>query len=166
MWNDEKIAELCQLWTGGVSASDIAREIGAVSRNAVIGKAHRLGLCPRAALGKPRRARPAKATPAPRKPPVAVVLPKPPPVAPVAPVINYVPIARVSFDQLESHHCRYPVGDPRSADFGFCGQTRVEGRPYCPSCNAVANVPLAPRTRIPLVVWKHRFGSMVKAIEI
>ncbi len=49
MWNDERVATLRKLWTDGLSASQIAKQLGGVTRNAVIGKVHRLGLA-----GRPR----------------------------------------------------------------------------------------------------------------
>ena len=75
-WTEERVEQLKQLWTEGLSASQIARVLGGVTRNAVIGKVHRLGLSGRAAPSKPARtvfkaprpARPAAAAPsAPRR---------------------------------------------------------------------------------------------------
>ena len=56
-WNDERVATLKKLWLDGLSASQIAKQLGGVTRNAVIGKVHRLGLSGRAAPAKPQRGR-------------------------------------------------------------------------------------------------------------
>ena len=63
-WTDERIERLKDMWTRGMTASQIADELGAVSRNAVIGKAHRLGLQSRPSPVKPNEAAPAAAEPA------------------------------------------------------------------------------------------------------
>lgn len=85
-WTDERVEQLKTLWTGGASASQIAKELGGVTRNAVIGKVHRLGLSsrnqgkPEAAVEKPAKPAPVAAAPAPEpvpapEPPVAAVEP-------------------------------------------------------------------------------------------
>jgi len=84
-WTDERIEKLTKMWEGGATASQIAEELGGVSRNAVIGKAHRLGLKARPSPVKPNE-KPEKAAPVAKKPkPVAeppVAAAPPPPVAP------------------------------------------------------------------------------------
>jgi len=62
-WSDDRVEQLKKLWEGGLSASQIAAELGNVTRNAVIGKVHRLGLSGRAK--SPSSAAPASARPAP-----------------------------------------------------------------------------------------------------
>jgi GcrA cell cycle regulator len=92
-WTDERVEKLQEMWAEGMSAAQIAKTLGGVTRNAVIGKVHRLGLSNRAAPGKPGgpedaeamgeveiEAAPAAAPPAPEP----VVEPAPEPVAPVA----------------------------------------------------------------------------------
>lgn len=76
-WTDERIATLRKMWEGGATASEIATELGGVSRNAVIGKAHRLGLKARPSPVKANEKKKA-AAPAPKKPAA------PPPAAPRA----------------------------------------------------------------------------------
>ncbi|GAA0734415.1 GcrA family cell cycle regulator [Sphingomonas japonica] len=94
-WTEERIATLTRMWESGSTASQIAEDLGGISRNAVIGKAHRLGLKPRpspvkagtAAAPAPAAA-PAtkpKAAPAPPKKPVAAAAPKPEQAAPFDP---------------------------------------------------------------------------------
>src|SRR6185503_19415950 len=79
-WTDERIEQLKQLWTNGMTASQIADELGGVSRNAVIGKAHRLGLQSRPSPVKPNDPIPAApsgraASPAPEAAPAAAAPP-------------------------------------------------------------------------------------------
>ena len=91
-WTDERIDQLKALWDKGLTASQIAEELGGVSRNAVIGKAHRLGLksrpSPVKANDADKKAAPKKAAPAaaPAKAPAAAAPARPRPAAPVAPV--------------------------------------------------------------------------------
>ncbi len=79
-WTDERIETLTKMWEGGATASQIAEELGGVSRNAVIGKAHRLGLKARPSPVKPNdkleAAAPKAAKPAPAAPPAAVPAPE------------------------------------------------------------------------------------------
>jgi GcrA cell cycle regulator len=95
-WTDERIATLKRMWEGGSTASQIAEELGGVSRNAVIGKAHRLGLKSRPSpvkANEKKAAAPAKKPAAPRPAPAPrteaapkAPLPSPKPEAPAAPV--------------------------------------------------------------------------------
>jgi GcrA cell cycle regulator len=75
-WTDERIEKLTKMWEGGSTASQIAEELGGVSRNAVIGKAHRLGLKARPSPVKPNEKEAAVAAPAP-KPAKAEASPRP-----------------------------------------------------------------------------------------
>jgi GcrA cell cycle regulator len=85
-WTEERIDTLKKMWDSGLTATQIAEELGGVSRNAVIGKAHRLGLQSRPSPVKPNEPKAEAATPAPR--PAAPAAPPPAPVtaAPKAPV--------------------------------------------------------------------------------
>jgi GcrA cell cycle regulator len=94
-WTDERIEKLTKMWEGGATASQIADELGGVSRNAVIGKAHRLGLKARPSPVKPNEKPTRPAPAAPKKPKAeaaaAVAEPKPaapPPPAPTAPKVT------------------------------------------------------------------------------
>ncbi|WP_375289697.1 GcrA family cell cycle regulator [Qipengyuania sp.] len=80
-WTDERIAKLKTMWEGGATASQIAEELGGVSRNAVIGKAHRLGLKARPSPVKEKE----KASPAPAPAPAPRAAPKPAPAPAPAP---------------------------------------------------------------------------------
>ena len=117
-WTDEKVAVLRQLWGSGKSASEIAEVIGGFSRNAVIGKAHRLGLS-----GKPAKAGT-----------------RPQPVA--EPQSNGATIFN-----LTDRMCKWPIGDPKEAGFHFCGRPAMTGLPYCGEHAAVAYQPASSRRR-------------------
>lgn len=135
-WTDEKVEILTQLWGKGHSASEIARIIGDVSRNAVIGKAHRLGLS-----GRPKTAAPvAKPKPAPvrRRTPVE----KPRPV-----FIAEGPIVGAGILDLTERMCRWPIGDPKTSDFKFCGRKVACGSTYCAEHAAMAYQPPQNRRR-------------------
>jgi GcrA cell cycle regulator len=142
-WNDERVELLKKLWAEGLSASQIAGRIGSVTRNAVIGKVHRLGLSGRATTTRMKSHRPRTRTVpakrAPAKPRFANVgntalrdlyRDAEPYVAPAEELV--IPVAeRRSIQTLEECSCRWPIGDPQDADFHFCGKTKVTGLPYC-----------------------------------
>jgi len=157
MWTDERVELLKKLWTDGLSASQIAAELGGITRNAVIGKVHRLGLSGRAKS-------PSSAAPRPRKPraPGMMRLARPTmrgntALAPIYEqdvepepelVENIIPIGqRCSLLELNDSKCRWPIGDPGSAEFFFCGGAPVEGLPYCSYHSRVAYQPAADRRR-------------------
>lgn len=117
-WTDERVALLRQLWGEGKTAAEIARALGGgVTRNAVIGKAHRLKLS--------NRVSPIQQNDNTRKP--VVVASSPPPERRV--------VARgegVRMADLKERMCRWPLGDPKDTDFRCCGEVSVPGMPYCP----------------------------------
>jgi len=128
-WTDERCEKLRRLWADGLSASDIAKELGA-TRSGVLGKVMRLGLTPRKSTefkpGPPRPRRP-KAV---RKRPVVAPLP---PAAPAPPEPEKKPyMRRLQLLQLTERHCRWPIGDPHRHPFYFCAADRDAGVPYCP----------------------------------
>ncbi|GAA0568861.1 GcrA family cell cycle regulator [Caenispirillum bisanense] len=115
VWNDERIELLKSLWAEGLTTGEIGKRLG-VSKNAVVGKAHRLGL-----KGRPspiKRTRKAAKPEAPAK--------KPDPVP--------------SLVDLAAHTCRWPIGDPREPGFHFCGKPALAGKPYCAEHAAIAYV--------------------------
>ncbi len=152
-WTDERVETLKKLWLDGLSASQIAKQLGGVTRNAVIGKVHRLGLSGRAAPSQPARpifkaprpARPATAAAPPqRRPPApaaveeapvvvveAVIAPAPvaAPLVPAPPRVEERGVATVL--TLGAHMCKWPIGDPSSDEFSFCGRRSNEDGPYC-----------------------------------
>lgn len=147
-WTDERVSTLKKLWLDGLSASQIAKQLGGVTRNAVIGKVHRLGLSGRAAPSQPTR--PVFKAPRPARPPVAAAPARPRPVAEPA-AIAPAPAPRPAFYAEEhgsatvltlgAHMCKWPIGDPSSDGFTFCGRrTGAEG-PYCVEHARVAYQP-------------------------
>ena len=154
-WTDPRVELLKKLWTEGLSASQIAAELGGITRNAVIGKVHRLGLSGRAKS-------PSSSAPRPRKPraPGMMRLSRPSmrgntALAPMYEadlepepelIENISPIGqRCSLLELNDSKCRWPIGDPGSAEFFFCGGAPVEGLPYCNYHSRVAYQPAAAR---------------------
>lgn len=159
-WTDERVELLKKLWSDGLSASQIATELGGVTRNAVIGKVHRLGLSGRAKA--PPQPRPA----APRKP----VQPRPQTARPMshgnlalkaenAPAPRPAPqpvvydlsepplVENASVLDLTEQTCRWPVGDPSSSGFHFCARKKNSGIPYCAYHARIAYQPVTDRRR-------------------
>lgn len=158
-WTDDRVDTLRKLWTEGLSASQIAAELGGVTRNAVIGKVHRLGLSGRAKgsnqSGGGRRKKPTTRTggytkaqkpngaagakknengAAPVRPAPIVDLPEPKPM-----MLNLL--------QLTDNTCKYPIGDPQEEAFGFCGAKSRDGDPYCEYHCRLTYQPAADRRR-------------------
>lgn len=135
-WTDERVEMLKKLWADGLSASQIAAELGGVTRNAVIGKVHRLGLAGRAKSTRtstPRpRTKPKAPKPTPRLPQFSGnaalrmdTEEAPMPVARPKPVLEEIVIPeaeRATILDLNEHRCKWPVGDPTQPDFYFCGR--------------------------------------------
>ncbi len=198
-WTDERVEKLISMWNDGKSASQIAKDLGGVTRNAVIGKVHRLGLSNRAApaasasgsapagpaaaapvrddpppareteapleqksMTEAVRPEPARADAVPAKPAPAQMRPKPPavPGQPLPPqpsqseiseeaLANLVQVEkkarRLTLLQLTERTCKWPIGDPATDDFWFCGHAAAPGKPYCEAHVAVAFQPLSSR---------------------
>ncbi|MCZ8151077.1 MAG: GcrA cell cycle regulator [Rhodobacteraceae bacterium] len=190
-WTDERVETLKRMWAEGQSASQIAKELGGVTRNAVIGKVHRLGLSNRAPGGredeeetpvaaKPEpkaeptaaaaRPEPAAPRPAPERPAVAAPasnvtpLPVRKPIVPAGQPLPPQPSAneispealasvrevekrarRLTLMELTERTCKWPIGDPATDDFWFCGLPSLPGKPYCEAHVGVAFQPMSAR---------------------
>lgn len=185
-WTDERVELLKKMWGEGQSASQIAKELGGVTRNAVIGKVHRLGLSNRSTTtATPKTEAKAKAAPKPEAKPAAPkerAQPKPAPAAAAAEVkpTNVTPLRRqivpagqplppqpsaneispealarvsevekkakkISLLDLTEKTCKWPVGDPATDDFWFCGLPSQAGKPYCEAHVGVAFQPMNAR---------------------
>ena len=193
-WTDERVELLKKMWGEGQSASQIAKELGSVTRNAVIGKVHRLGLSNRTtgAATPPAKAEAAKASPKgdakgkekpqakPETPaPAAEAAPEtldrdddtpknvtplrrqiipagqPLPPQPSANEVSPEALAKVSeiekkakkltLMELTERTCKWPVGDPATDDFWFCGLPVQPGKPYCEAHVGVAFQPMSAR---------------------
>jgi GcrA cell cycle regulator len=157
-WTDERVELLKKLWSDGLSASQIAAELGGITRNAVIGKVHRLGLSGRAKSASSGAARPRK----PRPPAhmlrigrnavrgntaLAHVYDVEAEAEPEL-IDNIIPIGqRRTILELNEATCRWPVGDPGAGDFFFCGGHTVGSLPYCAYHARIAYQPAADRRR-------------------
>ncbi|SDL16865.1 GcrA family cell cycle regulator [Paracoccus chinensis] len=195
-WTDERVETLKRMWAEGQSASQIAKELGGVTRNAVIGKVHRLGLSNRvegddqpaasvapesqpaaepvaaAAPAEVPRAAPepepepeveAAETPEPQPAPQPVFAPRRPivpagqplPPQPSANEISPETLASVrevekralklSLMELTERTCKWPIGDPATDKFWFCGLPSTAGKPYCEAHVGVAFQPMSAR---------------------
>ncbi len=191
-WTDDRVEKLKKLWGEGQSASQIAKELGGVTRNAVIGKVHRLGLSNRNTGAAPKAAAETKAKPAPKPAPVEAAKPKakpkpkepmqtqpavprppegrstlpatrkqiipagqPLPPQPSANEISPEALAKVNevekkakkltLMELTERTCKWPVGDPATEDFWFCGLPVQQGKPYCEAHVGVAFQPMSSR---------------------
>ncbi len=216
-WTDERVETLKKMWAEGQSASQIAKELGGVTRNAVIGKVHRLGLSNRAGAG-PVAGGPAPSAPA-GAPPASAAAPRPPaadraprarapveddeedfdaveddladaddaplpdadpededesedipmsparraiipagqplPPQPSANEISPEALAKVTeveksarkltLMELTEKTCKWPVGDPATDNFWFCGLPVQPGKPYCEAHVGVAFQPMSAR---------------------
>jgi len=148
-WTDERISTLKKLWLDGLSASQIANQLGGVTRNAVIGKVHRLGLSGRAAPSQP--ARPVFKAPRAPRPVVPAPVPvrrAPPPMMAVAPVYKE-DIGSATVLTLGAHMCKWPIGDPATDGFSFCGRRMGEDGPYCVEHARLAYQPQQKKTKRP-----------------
>ncbi len=163
-WTEERIELLRQLWNEGLSASQIAAELGGgVTRNAVLGKAHRLGLIRDEAneasslhSRKPTRppdSSPTAEPPALQEPPPAPLTANQQPAAQLAKMRfqEEVVVPRsegVTIMELREAMCRWPLGDPTTPEFRYCGVHAVEGLPYCAHHAQIAYQPAAERKRL------------------
>jgi GcrA cell cycle regulator len=155
-WTEERIAILKAGWEGGMTASQIAEKLGeGVTRNAVIGKAHRLGLESRPSPVKGNEDTPATAEPQPAA--LTPSLPASAPPVPPAPTATAAakPLAkraaragkaaRVTLLDLNERICKWPIGHPGEPDFHFCGKPVQAGFPYCAEHCLVAYQAQLPR---------------------
>lgn len=154
-WNEERVELLKKLWAEGLSASQIAGRLGGVTRNAVIGKVHRLGLSGRATTSRLKMIRPRNRAAQPgqagalQKRPLqnntnkksypqagnpalrALYHPEAEPFIPSVEELDIPMAERQSIQTLTECSCRWPIGDPQMAEFHFCGKNKVPGLPYC-----------------------------------
>ena len=127
-WTEEKIKKLKELWTKGHTASQIANTLGDTTRNAVIGKAHRLNLEARATSSRninpgKKDANPVKrnSQPISRKSRFkSILLDK-----------NFEPEKPTSLENLTEKTCKWPIGHPDEENFYFCGRSPIDGFSYC-----------------------------------
>jgi GcrA cell cycle regulator len=153
-WTDERVELLKKLWSDGLSASQIAAELGGITRNAVIGKVHRLGLSGRAKSPSSSAPRPRKTRPSGQMMRVS----RPQMRGNTALAFDYdaepepelieIPMAqRKTLLQLSEKTCRWPIGDPGGGEFYFCGGEAAPDLPYCTQHSRIAYQPANDRRR-------------------
>ena len=128
-WTHERIEQLKKLWEAGYTASNIATELGGITRNAVIGKAHRLGLSGRMKSKSKVSS-------------VSIVRKRKMPVNKNSKIIELTtsvePMNPTSFADIKDGLCRWPLGEPEDLDFKFCGRKCAEGMIYCTEHHSLA----------------------------
>ncbi|MBL8548765.1 MAG: GcrA cell cycle regulator [Hyphomonadaceae bacterium] len=149
-WTEERVTLLKKLWTEGHSASQIAKQLGGVTRNAVIGKVHRLGLAGRSTPSRPakrpvRAARPRTPT-APNAPRIRPATYTPPVLMPVLDPLRLADGTFASVLTLNESMCKWPIGNPDEAGFAFCARPSCSG-PYCADHARQAYQPSQARRR-------------------
>lgn len=162
MWTDERVAKLKELWESGHSGGEIVKALGGVfTRNAVIGKVHRLGLQTRMKK-KARKPVPKKSTisavpknrmeTGPRAAQIIARITAPikplPKATDVAQSGSYPKVCGIPHALVEhegSERCRFPIGDPDEADFHFCTNPALAGKRYCEDHCSVAYYRQSPR---------------------
>ncbi len=168
MWTEAAIETLRQLALEGKSASSIAAALGAPSRNAVIGKANRIGIkltgnvhcsaprAPRASTGRPRRPAIARTDCALWKRAVVPALQREPKPTWLFAEAQVGEMLKVGVEDIGEGACRWPLGDPTSEDFVYCRVQTAKGHSYCAGHCRMAYKP--PNSR----VWD---GQRYVAIE-
>jgi len=128
-WTEEKVAKLKELWGKGSTASQIAEIIGGISRNAVIGKAHRLNLSSKIKTrnassiqnydnnseennSKQKRGRKSKFK--------SLIIEK-----------DFEPENPKKLEELDESSCKWPIGHPEEESFYFCGRSSLKDFSYC-----------------------------------
>lgn len=177
-WTDERVEQLKKLWAEGLSASQIAAQLGGVTRNAVIGKVHRLGLSGRikpqnTSIARTKRvsetymrpsvnrnsgsassgggARHMSSGSAALKTDASMYLAPHIDIQP-AQVIMFAPEGtRLTLLELTEKSCRFPIGDPTQSDFRFCGCDSNGSLPYCSFHSTIAYQSTGDRRRKPAV---------------
>lgn len=167
-WTEERVELLKKLWTEGHSASQIAARLGmGVTRNAVIGKVHRLNLSGRVTQPRstepraPRKTRepshPGRTVHAPSMPRTGnavlktfvrpeslqrpMTLPEPKPLR----LVDLPKDGRITILHLSDKTCKWPIGDPGTEEFCFCGHAPRDKSPYCEYHARAAYQPLQDR---------------------
>ena len=190
-WSDERVAVLKKMWLEGNSASEIAKELGNITRNAVIGKVHRLGLSNRdtnvskagvtaeKSIKGLKRGRPPKINKEPKKRgrPQKITQPKDlndttlergKPISPSGTTERSndsrlevvsdlseetlkdllkveMKSKKISLMDLTERTCKWPIGDPATDEFWFCGHEAEPGKPYCKTHISIAFQPITQR---------------------
>ena len=126
-WTEEKVNKLKELWGKGNTASEIAQIIGGVTRNAVIGKAHRLNLAAKSSVQKIKKSKEERKSRVSGNKKVSIrsrfksiLLDK-----------DFEPENPKSLEELTEKTCKWPIGHPNEESFYFCGRSPIKGYSYC-----------------------------------
>ena len=189
-WSDERVAVLKKMWLDGNSASEIAKELGDITRNAVIGKVHRLGLSNRdtnasgvgpginKAVKSVKRGRPVKLDKEPKKRGRPQKIKETRGFHETADAVKSITATsatkrsndskpevvsdlseetlksllkiemkskKISLMDLTERTCKWPIGDPATDSFWFCGHEAEPGKPYCKTHISIAFQPITQR---------------------
>lgn len=143
-WTEESIARLRSLWSEGLSTAEIGRRLN-ISKNAVVGKAHRLNL-----PSRPSPIRRSEGTATPRT--AAPKRAQGPTLPPLSPSVNntVMPPLRAIVSQPRSQQprstpCCWPIGEPGKPSFHFCNAPAVASKPYCEEHASIAYVRIRDR---------------------
>ena len=145
-WTETRVSDLKKMWLEGQSASQIARQLGATTRNVVIGKVHRMGLGGRSRPTAPRALIRTSGRRISSSQSNSMARPRPvrPPSLPALPgVVGPELTATATILTLTGDDCRWPIGEPQDADFGYCGRRQGSHASYCDYHAAMA----APQRR-------------------
>lgn len=133
-WTDEMVDKLRQMWTEGKTATEIAKELG-VTKNSIVGKVHRLCLTARPSPIKSKEEEPVEKAEEVKKETSVEIEENAElaaePVKPEKTEKKRKNSTHVKLVELDSHTCRWPLGDPRDEDFCFCGRKVRMGQTYC-----------------------------------
>lgn len=156
-WTEEMVTRLRVLWTEGRPTAEIGRAVG-ISKNAIVGKAHRLGLAPRPSpIRRETASTPEAATGSRELSETSLVgrSPEPKPVAdqareqkaPARRNVRATPAARLVATRAAARTvaCCWPIGEPATPGFRFCGAPALPGKPYCAEHAALAYVHVRER---------------------
>jgi GcrA cell cycle regulator len=154
-WSETRVADLKRLWLEGKSASQISRQLGGVTRNAVIGKVHRMGLAGRDRPKAPRELARTYHRQLAVGEPSSIARPRPVR-SPAAPTPSCHPAPELTVTatllSLAGEGCRWPIGDPRETTFGYCGRCRGRHVSYCDHHAGLAMPKRSPRGASPGLV--------------
>lgn len=158
VWTDEKVKALVQLWESGQSITQIGKALG-MTRNAVVGKAHRIGLAKRASpiMRSEKPAQPRQPVqrheavhstqPAPR----TIQVREEQAVVPAGQQNQLTPAMLAALTPTSGPRCKWPIGDPKTSDFDFCSGVALPGKPYCAQHCAMAYTNWNPESAVEAV---------------
>lgn len=152
-WTADRVEILTDLWMQGITAAEISKRLGNTTRNAVIGKVHRLGLSniPR---GKPKKDKDTKSSDVTEDnlsdstsdEETEIKVKKLEEMSDLEAAIYAEKTSkRLSMMELTDKTCKWPIGDPAKPDFWFCGHPTEPDKPYCGPHNKIAEQPLASK---------------------